>query len=276
MMKIDSKILLRTIFVIICIFLLIFPIFILINTSLKTYGELHQWPPTWFSTEAQWENYSEVLFGEKAILPFFTNSVKVSLATMLVCLVIGSLAAYGVTRYSFIGKKSFMVLVLITQMFSAVILVNPMYVIFRNFGLLNTHISLILANTATSLPMTIWLLYSYFSELPLFYEEASWMDGSTRLEGIINVVIPLAVPGIITAGLFAFITAWGDLIYARTFILDEAFQTLPHALTKFQDLYKTSWELQMSASVIMSIPPFIIFMLIQKHLTKGLGEGVKG
>lgn len=162
-------------------------------------------------------------------------------------------------------------------MFSPVILVNPMYVIFREMGLLNTKFALIVASTASSLPMTVWLLYSYFSQIPIEYEEAAWMDGATRLRGVFNFILPIAIPGIITAGLFAFIMAWGDLVFARSFILSPELRTVSIALTSFQDLYKTSWETQMAASVITALPTFIIFILIQNHLVKGMtSQGVKG
>lgn len=268
---------LRTIILAILIFLLLFPLAVMINSSLKSYDEIRAWPPTWFEGALKWENYQAVVSGNQSIMGPFFNSLQISLVTMFLCVFVGILAAYAVTRFDFKGKKTFLMVVIATQMFSSVILVNPIYVIFRNLGLLDTKVSLIIANTASSLPMTIWLLYSYFSQIPKDYEEASWMDGSSRFQGIFKVVMPLALPGIITAGLFAFISAWGDLVYAKSFVLSPELRTVSQALTDFQDLYKTTWETQMAASVVTTIPPFIIFMFIQKYLIKGMvSQGVKG
>lgn len=268
---------LRTIILAILIFLLLFPLAVMINSSLKSYDEIRAWPPTWFEGVLRWKNYQTVVSGNQSIMGPFFNSLQISLVTMFLCVFVGILAAYAVTRFNFKGRKTFLMVVIATQMFSSVILVNPIYVIFRNLGLLDTKISLIIANTASSLPMTIWLLYSYFSQIPKDYEEASWMDGSSRFQGIFKVVMPLALPGIITAGLFAFVTAWGDLVYAKSFVLSPELRTVSQALTDFQDLYKTTWETQMAASVVTTIPPFIIFMFIQKYLIKGMiSQGVKG
>ena len=266
----------NTIILTIIVILLLFPILILINSSLKTYNELITWPPKFFDS-FHFENYTQVLSGDKSIVKEFFNSLQISVITMLICILIGSLAAYSVTRFDFKGKNAFMNIILVTQMFSSVIIVNAMYIIFRQFNLLDTKLSLIIATTTSCLPMTVWLLHSYFSQIPIDYEEASWMDGANSLQGIKDVLLPLCFPGIITAGLFAFIAAWGDLIYAKSFITSPELRTISLALTDFQDLYKTTWETQMAASVIATLPPFILFFLIQKYLIKSMvSQGVKG
>lgn len=274
--KLVKKII-RTVFFLILIMLMLFPLLIMLNTSLQEYENIRIWPPSWFRSPLQWKNYYIVIIGEKSIIPAFLNTLQISSITMILCVFIGVLAGYGVTRFNFKGKKTYLLVIMITQMFSSVLLINPMYVIFRNLGLLDTKLSLIIADTTTALPMTIWLLYSYFSQIPIEYEEASWMDGSSRLEGIFNIVFPLAIPGIITAGLFAFLTSWGNMLFAKTFITSPELRTVSLALTNFQELYKTTWETQMAASFITMIPPFLIFLFIQNKLVEGLAsDGVKG
>lgn len=125
--------------------------------------------------------------------------------------------------------------------------------------------------------MSLWLLYSYIKDIPVTLEEAAWMDGATRLEGVRFILAPLILPGMLTTGLFAFIGAYGDLLFARTFILSPENRTVAMALTDYQSLYKTTWETQMAASVITMIPTLIIFIFIQKFLIKGLlGDSIKG
>lgn len=125
--------------------------------------------------------------------------------------------------------------------------------------------------------MSLRLLYSYIKDIPVTLEEATWMDGATRLEGVRFILAPLILPGLLTTGLFAFIRAYGDLLFARTFILSPENRTVAMSLTDYQSLYKTTWETQMAASVITMIPTLIIFIFIQKFLIKGLlGDSIKG
>lgn len=269
--------LLRTIIYFIFIMIVISPVFIMISTSLKTYSEVTLWPPRFFGENIQLVNYKDVLFGKKNILRPLTNSLIISSITALLSMVFGMLAAYGASRYEFKFKKTFLILIIITQMFASVILVSPMYMIFQCLGILNTKLALIIANTSTSLPMAVWLLYSYLNNIPKDLEEAAWMDGCSRLQGIRYILSPLLLPGLITTGLFAFIVSWGDILFSSAFTLSPDMRTISLALTDFQSVYQTAWEKQMAASVISVIPTFIIFVIIQKHLIKGLtSSGVKG
>ena len=267
----------RTFFYSVFVFIFISPIFIMLNTSLKKYEDITKWPPTWFKVPLEWVNYKTVLIGEKSILPALLTSFYVSVASAIICLLIGILAAYAVARYKFKLRKTVLLIIILTQMFSEVILASPIYIVFKNFGLLDTKLALIVANAAVCLPMSLWLLYSYIKDIPLTLEEAAWMDGATRLEGVRYILAPLILPGLLTTGLFAFIRAYGDLLFARTFILSPENRTVAMALTDYQSLYKTTWETQMAASVVTMIPTLIIFIFIQKFLIKGLlGDSIKG
>lgn len=268
---------LRTIIYAIYIVVFISPILIMLNTSLKTYDDIIKWPPKWFGSDLRWINYKVVIIGEKSILPALKNSIIVSISSALICILVGVISAYAVTRYKFKFRKSVMLIMIITQMFSEVILAAPIYMVFRRFNLLDTKIALIIANCAVCLPMSLWLLYSYLSDIPREIEEAAWVDGCSRLQGVKFIVAPLIVPGLITAFLFAFIRAYGDLMFSRTFILSPENRTIAMALTDFQSLYKTTWETQMAASVISMLPTLIIFIFIQKFLIKGIiSDSVKG
>ena len=267
----------RTFFYSVFVFIFISPIFIMLNTSLKKYEDITKWPPTWFKAPLEWVNYKTVLIGEKSILPALLTSFYVSIASAIICLLIGILAAYAVARYKFKLRKTVLLIIILTQMFSEVILASPIYIVFKNLGLLDTKLALIVANVAVCLPMSLWLLYSYIKDIPVTLEEAAWMDGATRLEGVRFILAPLILPGLLTTGLFAFIRAYGDLLFARTFILSPENKTVAMALTDYQSLYKTTWETQMAASVVTMIPTLIIFIFIQKFLIKGLlGDSIKG
>ena len=269
--------LLRTLIYAFYIFLFISPIFIMLNTSLKKYEDIIKWPPTWFSGKLEWVNYKTVLFGEKSILPALGTSFLISFASAFICVIIGILAAYAVARYRFRLRKGVLLLIILTQMFSEVILAAPIYMVFKHLGLLDTKLALIIANISVCLPMSLWLLYSYIKDIPKEIEEAARVDGCSRLQGVRFVLAPLILPGLVTAGLFAFIRAYGDLLFSRTFILSAENRTLAMALTDYQSLYKTTWETQMAASVVSMIPTLIIFIFIQKFLIKGLiSDSLKG
>lgn len=260
-------------------FVLVFisPLLIMINTSLKKYEDIRKWPPTWFKGPLEWNNYKTVLFGEKSILPPLFNSFYISFMSAIICILLSILAAYALAGYSFRLKRAVLLTVIFTQMFSEVVLASPIYILFKQFGLLDTKQALIIANVAVCLPMSLWLLYSYIKAIPKTLEEAAWVDGATRLEGVRFILAPLMLPGIITTGLFAFIRAYDDLLFARTFILSPKNRTIATALTDYQSLYKTTWETQMAASVVSMIPTIIIFIFIQKFLIKVLiGESIKG
>lgn len=275
-MKIKKKIIIKiinTVITAIIIGLMMAPFFIMISVSLKSYEEVTKWPPNWIPEVLRWDNFSAVWNGDGNIKRAFINSIIVSFSTMILCTLLGTFAAYGVSRFRFKGKKIFMFLVLITQMFSPVILIAPMYKIMTEFGILNTYLSLIIPNTAFALPMTVWLLYGYLQVISKNLEEAAMIDGCSRLQAVTRILMPILAPGIITAGLFAFITAWNDLLFAQTFITKPEMRTLSVALTSYKSIFQTYWHKMMAASLFSVIPVFILFLLIQKYLVKGLASG---
>lgn len=260
----------RTLLVLLLIVLLNFPILIMINTSLQTYYQTLDWPPQWFKFPLQWENYLKVLTGTFSVTQPLINSVIISLATMFICTLVAVFAAYGLSRFDFKGRKWLLYLILVTQMLSPILLANPLYAIFSRLGLIDTLLSLIIANTATSLPMSIWLMYTYLQQVPIYLEESARLDGGSRQRVLLEIVIPTALPGIVTVGIFAFIAAWGDIVFARMSILSKELRPISMALMDFESLYKTSWELQMAASSLSVLPIFILFIYVQKYLGRNL------
>lgn len=259
---------------VLCMILLaITPFFMMLSTSIKSLDMVTQWPPKWIPDQPQWENYLEIWKGESEFKTAFFNSLIVSGSTMLLCIGLGTFAAYAVSRFDFAGRKFFLFVVIITQMFSAVILIGPMYKIVTQLGLLNSYTALIIPNTAFSLPMTVWLLYGYLDGIPLNLEEAARMDGCTRVQAVWKILMPLLAPGMITSGLFAFIVSWNDLLFAQSFITKTEMRTISLALTSYKTLFTTYWHTMMAASTISVAPVFLLFIGIQKYLVKGLSSG---
>lgn len=250
--------------------MMIAPFFMMISASLKSYAEVTAWPPRWIPEKLQWQNFAVVW---KAFRRPFLNSFIVSVSTMLLCTSLGFFAAYAVSRIRFAGKRVFLFGLIITQMFSPVILIGPMYVVLMKMELLNHYLSLIIPNTAFALPMTVWLLVGYIDNISPHLEEAAMLDGCSRRQAVKKVLMPVLAPGLITAGLFAFIVSWNDLLFAHSFITKSNMRTISLALTSYQSLFETQWHKMMAASVISVIPVFLLFMVIQKHLVKGLASG---
>ncbi len=269
--------LIKTLLVLIVVVILNLPILIMLNTSLQTYQQTLEWPPQWFQQPLQWSNYLEVTIGNYSILQPVVNSLIVAFFTMIISTMTALFAAYALSRFDFNGKKVLLYIILMTQMLSPVLLASSMYAIFTRFGILDTRLSLIIANTASSLPMSIWLMFTYLQQIPEYLEEAGRLEGGSRSRVLVEIILPVATPGIITVAIFAFIAAWGDIVFARMSILSADLRPISLALMDFQSLYQTSWELQMAASTLSSLPIFILFMYVQKYLGRGLAStGGKG
>jgi multiple sugar transport system permease protein len=252
---------------------MIFPSLIMLLTSVKKYEESVCWPPKWMPDVFQWGNFADVWSGSYNIKTGFINSLTVASSTMIICIILGSLAAYSIARFKFTGRKTFMFLMLATQMFSPVVFIIPMYQIMKSLHLLNTYVCLILPNTAFALPMTVWLLTGYFRSISPQLEEAAMVDGCSRVKAIFKIIMPIAAPGIVSAGIFAFIIAWNDLLFAMTFITRPEMRTLPLMLTDMGTAFETYWHKTMAASVITVLPVTLLFIAIQKYLVTGLSSG---
>ena len=263
----------NTIITSIIIGLMISPIFIMISVAFKSYEEVTKWPPKFLPEVINFDNFIAVWSGDSSIKIPFINSLIVSISAMILTVILGVLAAYAVSRFKFKGRKFFLFLVIVTQMFSPVILIGPMYKIMTELNLLNTYLALIIPNTAFCLPMTVWLLYGYFEGVSKELEEAAMVDGCTRFQAISKVLVPVLAPGVITAALFAFIMTWNDLLFAQTFITKVEMRTLSVALTSYKSIFQTYWHKMMAASLFSVMPVFILFVCIQKYLVKGLASG---
>jgi ABC-type glycerol-3-phosphate transport system permease component len=162
-------------------------------------------------------------------------------------------------------------------MFAPIMIIIPFYIVMRTFGLANTHIALVLAYCAFSLPFALWMLRTFFQSIPIDLEEAAMTDGASRFRAVVHVVIPMALPGIIATGILTFILAWNDYIFARILISSDNLKTLPVGIA---DLYNASvidWGMIMASGLLVIIPVVIVFSYVQKFLVAGWGSGgVKG
>lgn len=249
-----------------------FPFFWMVSTSFKPLQEIFVFPPTFFPAEFTLKNFAR-LFEQTRFLTYFKNSVFVSFTTVVLTMTIGSAGAYSLTRFKFYGREKIASLILFTYMFAPIMIVIPFYVLIKKIGLANTHTALIMAYTAFCLPFNLWLLRAFFQSIPLALEKAALIDGASRLEAVIYVILPLALPGIIATGIFTFILAWNDYIFVRILITSDELKTLSVGIADLYNATVIDWGMIMSGSMLITVPVLVFFVFIQRYLIAGWGAG---
>jgi len=255
----------------------VFPLLWMISTALKPNDETFAIPPTLIPAHPTLEQFRRLLV-ETPFITYFLNSVIVGVCTTLLVIVVAVAGAYGLVRFRFPGRTLIAHLVLFTYMLPAVVLLLPLYLTISAIGLANSLLGLVIAYTTFALPFALWLLRSFIAGIPVELEQAAMIDGAGRIRAFIEVVLPQALPGIISTALFSFVLSWNEYLYALVFINVDDRKTLPPGvLTMLNQNQNVEWALLMAASVLMSVPVLVCFAFLQKHLTRGFGAGsVKG
>ena len=200
------------------------------------------------------------------------NSTVVSLVTVAIAIPIATGAAYSFSRFRMRGERVMFVMILATQFVPAVVIVLPFFLLFRDLGILDTRLGLILVNLSIVTPFAIWMIKGFIDGIPRDTEEAALVDGSSRLQVIRNVVLPMAAPGLVTAAIFCFIIAWNDFLFALILTTNRAV-TLTVGLALFQAEEGDLWNLLAAAGIIIMVPMFVLALLIQKHFVQGMTMG---
>jgi multiple sugar transport system permease protein len=252
---------------------MLFPIFVMLSTSLQTYENIFNWPPEWFPAEPQWGNYINVWFGEYQFKTPFFNSLIVATLTAIITIIIAFPASYALSRFHFAGRNSMLFFVLVTQMFSPVVLIVGLYQLAQSYSLLNTLTGLVITNCAFTLPMAVWLLHGYLKNIPITLEQAAFVDGCSRIKGVFKIVMPLAAPGIAMSAIYAFIMAWNDLLIPLIFISKSSLRPVSLALTDFAGQNVIYWHEMMAASILTTLPIAVMFSFVQKYFIKGFMAG---
>lgn len=259
----------------IIVFIVAFPLFWMVSTSFKPKTELYILPPTLLPIEWTLQNYRD-LFEVTNFPYYYRNSVIVATGATILSVLVGSLAAYALSRFRFRGFGLYMRLILFVYMLPSVLLMIPLYVLATNVGLQDTLFVLIIANSTGSLPFTIWLLRSYFATIPVELEDAALIDGCSRLQALYRVVLPIAVPGIVATSIFAFTGAWNEFLYALVFITTDELRTLPVGINSWiggSDSQMDVWSMLLAGAVLMTAPVLVFYGFIQRHLVVDLSAG---
>jgi multiple sugar transport system permease protein len=252
--------------------LVLAPYLVMICTALKPEGELRATPPRLTPIEWRPGIVLEVL-GDPSFQGWLSASLVVALASTAIVVLAATPAAYYTARHRFPGRSAFLLLVLVTQMFSPTALVVGLYREFFELGLVDTYAALILTNAAFNLAFAVWILRAFFAAIPREIEEAAAVDGCGRIRVLVRVVLPLSLPAIVTAVIFAFIAAWNEYIVALTLMADPARKPLPVGITAYVTAYVQHWNHLFAASVIAIVPVVVLFASIERHLVGGLTAG---
>lgn len=273
-----KKNVLLSILSVILLIILLFPLFWIIMTSLKTEQEIFRNPPTIFPEVLNLESYAAQLkSGDFNMFQSFGNSLFISLSCMVIAVLLAVPASYGIARYHFKGKKIVVLGFLITQMLPVSVILTPMFIIFRNMNLLNNPLSAILADATIGIPFSVLILRNYFASIPKELEEAAYIDGCNRFTAFIRILVPIARPGVIVCAVFSFLYAWGDLAYGMTFIQDQKMRPITAGIFNFMGQYGTKWSYLTAFAVVTIIPVALIFIFMQKYIISGMTNGaVKG
>jgi multiple sugar transport system permease protein len=241
-------------------------------TAAKPDAELRTTPPRLLPARWQLENFATVL-ADPGFQSWLSVSLIVAVASTVLAVGAALPAAYYTARHRFRGRDAFLFLVLVTQMFSPTALVVGLYRQFFELGLINRTASLVLTNAGFNLAFAVWILRAFFASIPREIEEAAALDGCGRGRTLAWVVLPLALPGIVTAAIFAFIAAWNEYIVALTLMTDADMRPLTVGITSYVTAYVQHWNLLFAASVIAIVPVVLLFALIERYLVGGLTAG---
>ncbi len=258
--------------------ILLFPVFWTFITSLKTEQEIFQNPPTFYPHVLNIKSYAaQVETGDFNMFRSFLNSFIISLGAMVIAVLLAVPASYAIARYKFKGRNGMLLCFLVTQMLPVSVLLTPMFIMFKNMHLYNTWGASILSDATIGIPFSILILKNYFASIPKDLEEAAWVDGCNKFKTFIQILVPIAKPGIIVCAIFSFLYAWGDLAYGMTFILDQQKRPITAGIFNFMGQYGTRWSYLTAFAIVTIIPVSLIFIFMQKYIIAGMTSGaVKG
>lgn len=265
------------IFLILLVIFSILPMAWMLITSLKTGFAAMQYPPQWWPAEITFESYWRLIDPSSPVgqdfLRYFWNSMWVSTLSTILAVVVAVPAAYAFSRFSFPGRNFLFFAVLLRNMFPAVVFLVPLFILMRILGLAGTHGSLLITYLTFGLPLAIWLLKGFYDNIPIQLEQAARIDGATRFQAFLLIVMPLSTPGIIATAIYSFIGAWNEYIYAYTFLQKHDQMTLPVGIQRFFSENATDWPGLMAATFMMSVPVVVLFLVLQRYFVRALTEG---
>ena len=251
------------------IFFVIFPIFWLVITAFKpeqyVYTNAIIFPPIL-------DNFRDIFGGQLNFWPYLVNSMIIATTTVLIAIPLATMASYVLSRYVFKGSTAILIWFLSTQFLQPVVVVIPFFTLFRQLGIIDTRLSLIIINLSLTVPYAVWMLKGFVDSLPTEVEQAALVDGCTEFQVLRYITMPMMMPGIITTAVFSFITAWNEFLYALVLTRDNS-TTMTVGLLATNTHRGVQWEWMAAAGILVMIPIFILSLTIRNYFVEGLTMG---
>lgn len=242
-----------------------------LSTSLKPKDRILEVPPQLLPWPPTFENYVNVF--SSGFSGYLVNSSVVAVCTVVITVAISIHAGYAVSRFQFRGKAVMLFLILIGMAMGEFSTALPLYFFGSRLGLLDTYTVLILANSAFIAPLAIWFMQGYFRSIPMQIEEAAMIDGTSRIGALYRVVIPSAIPGLVTVALISFVQSWNEFILALVLTSSGSMRTVPVGMHLYMTDYGVDWGNITAAGIISVLPVLLLFMFLQRHFVRGLTAG---
>ncbi len=256
--------------------ILVFPYYWMALTSLQVPSRTYTSPPQFFLLKPAFHNYPDA-FVNKPVITWLMNSLIVATATMILSVVIATFAGYSISRFRYRGRTFVGILILTSQMFPGTLIVVPYYILMQKIHLLDTLQGLTLTHISFAVPLCVWILKGFFDSVPREIEEAALMDGCSHLKVLLRIVLPVSFPAIISTALFSFMLSWHEFLFSRTLLNSPSKWTVPAGIASFVGEYQTNWNQVMAGAVVLTAPPVILFLLLNRYLVSGMTSGaVKG
>ena len=261
-----------TIVTLILMFIILFPAFWVVLTSVKTRNDIFAWPPK-FIFVPTFSSYAKFLsFGPNSILKQLMNSLLIALGTVVCTLSVSGLASYSFSRFRFRGRRSLLFVILATRLLPPVTALIPLFLSFNSLGLIDTRPGLILIYIALNIPFATWMLKAYFDGIPVELEQSAQIDGCSRIQSLIHILIPLAAPGMVAVAIFVFRIAWNEFMFAFIFTSTNA-RTMPVRIAETVGELQIYWTDMAALTVILMLPALLFSFFMQRNLVKGLTAG---
>jgi ABC-type glycerol-3-phosphate transport system permease component len=255
---------------------MLFPIIWLYLTSLKPAGQMFEHPLAIFPREIKFDNYIRI-WNTVGFAQAFVNSLLIASVSAFASTLIAMCAAFSLSRFQYQGRATISFALLGMQMLPGIVIVVPLILILRQFGLTDSPIGLMISYLLIQLPVVVWMLKGYLDDIPIEIDEAAVIDGASYLQLLRHIVIPLMLPALVAAGAFAFMLAWGEYIFALALVTSTESRTLPLAMQNAFGQYQIDWGLLTAGGAIIALPPTVLFIFFQRFLVSGLISGsVKG
>ena len=252
--------------------IVLFPVYWMFINALNKPGASFASMPSLLPREMNFTSFVEV-FEQRPLVRWLINSAIISIGSTALSLLCAVSAAYVLSRYRSRTLSVLGFTALVTQMLPSVLLVIPMFVLYRQFHLLNSLFGVILSHVSFIIPLCLWMMKGYFDSIDKSLEEAAVIDGSSRLYAFVRIILPIALPGVAATGIYAFIQSWDEYLFARTFVNSESLYAASVGLSSFIGQYVTLKEHIMAAAIVVTLPTLVVIFFFQRYLISGLTEG---